>query len=170
MVIAIFLTLQNKLRGIPGQENDRIHRLDILRMRFLVYLVELFSCARVVANKSAIVLVAVQFKHIDALVVRTPRYVREVTVGRIARFQIYGAARFHVIYAHSYLMRHIAGHRILVRFVCGNFRKHIHLRIVCHHALVHSVESELLAVVAPECSLHYSELVAVYRLTVDDFP
>ena len=44
--------------------------------------------------------------------------------------------------------------------------KKVHLRIVGHHALVHTVESEAHAIGAPEETTVDAKLIAVYALSV----
>ena len=60
-----------------------------------------------------------------------------------------------------------SSHRIFVGLECGLALEGVHLRIVGHHRLVHSVECETLSVGTPEESFLYAELVAVNGLSVD---
>ena len=60
----------------------------------------------------------------------------------------------------------LSSHRIFLRLQCRYARVYIHKRIVCHHGLVHAVESQTLSVVAPEQTFIYAELVAVDTLSV----
>ena len=46
--------------------------------------------------------------------------------------------------------------------------RNIHLRIICHHTLVHAIEGEQFAVRAPEGTLADAELIAVNTLTIYD--
>ena len=66
------------------------------------------------------------------------------------------------------MARH-TGHGVFVGLVGSLSGEDVHLRIVCHHALVHAVEGQLLAVGTPEESAVDAELIAVDSLTIDDF-
>ena len=61
-----------------------------------------------------------------------------------------------------------ACHRIFVRFescyTCGS----VYLRIVCHHALIHAVESKIFSFRTPECTFVNTEFITVYSLSVND--
>ena len=65
-------------------------------------------------------------------------------------------------------MRGLAGHRIFVGFISGFALKDVHLRVVFHHTLVHTVESQSLTVGTPERPFVDAKLVAVYAFAVDN--
>ena len=57
-----------------------------------------------VGSQAAVVLVAVQLKHIDGLAVRAPCDIGEVAVCRVASFQIDGLSGEAVEYAYGHLV------------------------------------------------------------------
>ena len=59
-----------------------------------------------------------------------------------------------------------ACHRVFIGFAGSNTRVDIYLRIVCHLTLVHAVESQFLAVGAPEGTGRNTEFISVYGRTV----
>ena len=61
-------------------------------------------------------------------------------------------------------------HGIFVRLLGGNARAVVHLWIVAHHALVHSVEGKTLSVGTPERAFVDAELIAVDTLSIDNLP
>ena len=63
-------------------------RFNELLIRLMVQFFQLSTCCCIVRNQSAIVLITVYFKHIDGLLVWTPCYIREVTVGRITCLEV----------------------------------------------------------------------------------
>ena len=155
-------------------------RLYILLIGLAIELASLLASLCAVGCQATVVLVAVQLKHIDGLAVWTPCDVGEIAVCWVASLQIDGLAGHAVEHAHSYLVRCLACHRILVWCRLGaaglclrmieviNLRD-IHLWIICHHALVHAIEGEQFAVRAPEGTLADAELIAVNTLTINDF-
>ena len=167
MVEAVFLALQDKLVAVPGQEDDGVEGLYILVACLAVEFRLLLARFGIIAHQAAVVLLAVEFEEIDGLVVGTPGDVGEITVGGVARLQICHRAGGEMTDAHRHLMAGHARHGIFVGLIPGTAGKHVHLRIVGHHRLVHAVECESLAAVIPEDTLHDAEFVAVYRLSVD---
>ena len=166
VVVAVLLALQDKLAVVPREEQDGALRLHVLLVGLAVELADAFACGCVVAHEAAIVLVAVELKHIDGLRVGAPRYVGEVAVLGIASLEVECLAGCHVVYAHGHLMRCLAGHGILVGLVGGDTGEEVHLRIVGHHALVHAVEGEAHAIGAPEESAMDAKLIAVYAAAI----
>ena len=179
VVVAILAALHDEAVAVPRQELDRVARLHILLVGLAIQLAGLLAGLCAVGSEATVVLVAVQLKHIDGLAVRAPCDVGEVAVCRVASLQIDGLACHAVEYAHGYLVRCLACHRILVWCRLGaaglslrvieviNLRN-IHLWIICHHALVHAIEGEQFAVRAPEGSLADTELIAVNTLSIYD--
>ena len=104
VVVAILAALHDKTVVVPRQELDRMTWFYI----FLIGLAIEFACLLagfcVVGSQTAVVLVAVQFEHIDGLAVRTPCDVGEVAVGWIASLQIDGLAGHAVEHAYGYLV------------------------------------------------------------------
>ena len=80
MVVAVLLALHHKLRCVPGQELNGVQGLHV----FVGSLTIQFACflprSSVVGYQSAVVLLTVQLKHIDRLVIRTPTDVGEIAV------------------------------------------------------------------------------------------
>ena len=104
MVVAILAALHDKAVAVPRQELDRMTWFYI----FLVGLAIEFACLLagfcIVGSQTAIVLVAVQFEHINGLAVRTPCDVGKIAVGWIASLQIDGLAGHAVEHAYGYLV------------------------------------------------------------------
>ena len=168
MVVAVALALHDEFVSVPWQELDGVERFHVFVAGLTHHLCLFGACCRIVAYQPAIVLVAVQFEHIDVLAVRTPCYVGEITVRRVACLQVDGFLCTQVIYAYSHFVRGHASHRILIWQVFGHSVENVHLRIVADHGLVHAVESQTLTVGTPKGTLLNAELVAVDALTIDD--
>ena len=168
VVVAVFLALQYEFAVVPGQECYRCDGMHVLVMVLLVQRCRLVACPCIVAYQFHVGLVAVQLYHVDRLAVGVPCNVGEVSVGRVACFQVYGLAGFQVVNADSDLVAGFACHRIFGRQQGGYACVDVDQGIVGHHALVHTVEGQLLSVGTPECAFIYSELVAVYRLGVNN--
>ena len=168
MVVAVALALHQKLVVVPRQEHDGVQRLYIFLACLAVNLFALFSAQCVVGNQAAVVLVAVQLEHIDALAVGRPCDVGEIAVGRVAGIQIDDVFRGRVVDAHRHLVRCLTCHRVFVGLACGFAREDVDLRVVGHHRLVHAIERQPLAVGTPEESFRDAELVAVNALPVNN--
>ena len=82
VVVAVPLTLYDKQVAVPGQEHNRVQRLNVFLAGLTVELLEALASRRVVADQSAVVLVAVQFKEINGLPIWTPRDVGEINGSR----------------------------------------------------------------------------------------
>jgi len=180
VVITILAALHDKAVVVPRQELDWVARLYVFLIGLAIEFTCLLASLCAVGCKATVVLVAVQLKHIDGLAVWAPCDVGEVAVCWVASLQIDGLAGHTVEYAYGHLVRCLTRHRILVWCRLGaaglclrmieviNLRD-IHLRIICHHALVHAIEGEQFAVRAPEGTLADAELIAVNTLTINDF-
>ena len=179
VVVAILAALHDEAAVVPRQELDWVTRLYILLIGLAIELAGLLASLCAVGSEATVILVAVQLKHVDGLAVRAPCDVGEVAVCRVASLQIDGLACHAVEHAHSYLVRCLACHRILVwcRLGAAGFclrmievinLRDIHLWIISHHALIHAVEGEQFAVRAPEGTLADAELIAVNILTIYD--
>ena len=104
MVVAILAALHDEAAAVPRQELDRVAWLYV----FLVGLAVQFACLLTrlcaVGSQAAVVLVAVQLKHIDGLAVWAPCDIGEVAVCRVASFQIDGLSGEAVEYAYGHLV------------------------------------------------------------------
>ena len=131
-----------------------------------VYLGYAFAVGGVVAHEAAVVLVAVELKHVHGLRVGTPRNVGEIAVGGVAGLQVDRLVGVHVVHADGHLVRRLARHGVFVGLVFGGAAEDVHLRVVRNHRLVHAVESQMSAVGTPEGAFLYAELVAVHALCI----
>ena len=179
MVVAVLLTLHEELGVVPWQEHDRMLRLNILLVGLAIEFACLLASNSIIAYKTAVVLVAVEFEHIDSLVVGTPCDVREITVGRVASLKIHSIAGLCIEHAYSHLVRSLTCHRILVGSGYGTASLclwmleiinlgNIYLRIVGHHRLIHTIESEFCTAVAEVGTFMNAELVAMNALSVNN--
>ena len=168
VIVSIALALINEFAGIPRQEYNRVLRLYVFRVSFFVEHLCQLACFCVVLAKFGMVLVAVYFNQVEALLVRCPTDVRKVAVGRVACIQVNAFARCGVVDTYLHL---VAGHSChwiadIVHFAhtCGNVYK----RVLSHHTFIHTVEGEQITFRAPECTFVDTELIAVYGLAADD--
>ena len=129
---------------------------------------QLVASSYIIGVQRAVVLVAVQFEKIERLAVRSPRDIGKVAVGRVANIQIDGLLCFQIKDADGNLMRGHACHGILVGFQFSLTLEGVHLRIVGYHTLVHAVEGQFLAILAPEGTFVDAELIAVNALAIDN--
>ena len=104
MVVTILAGLHDETVAVPRQELDRVARLHVFLVGFAIEFACLLAGLCIVGSQTAVVLVAVQLKHIDCLAVRTPCDVGEVAVCRIASLQIDGLAGHAVEHAYGYLV------------------------------------------------------------------
>ena len=116
-------------------------------------------------------MVAVQFKHVDDRSVWVPGDIGEVAsllrpLQREGSLEISGLVSIQVVDTNGNDMAGHACHGVFVGLVGRFAREDIHLRIVCHHRLIHAVEGQALAVGTPEGSLVDAELVSVYGRTI----
>ena len=170
VVKAVFLTLHDEFGIIPGQELDGMQRLHVFVAGLTIKLCKLLTRRGIVGYQPAVILGSVQLKHIDGLAVRAPGDVREIAIGGIACLQIYRLAGGDVIDTNCHLVARHACHRVFVRLICSLPGEDVHLRIVCHHALIHPIESQTHAIRTPERAFIDTELITVYGLSIDDFP
>ena len=174
VVVTVFLALHDELAAVPGQEDDGMLRLDVLRARLAIDALQPSAGGGVVADELAIVLVAVELEHVDGGSVGTPGHVGEIAVGGVAGAQIEGVASGHVEDANLHDVRRLPGHGILLGRRSGDdVGRVVDLRhgdegIVGDHALVHAVEGEACALRVPEEAAFDAELVAVHTLSIDD--
>ena len=167
VVVSVALALEDELVFVPWQEKNRVLRFHILRMLFFVEHTFLFAGLGIVFHQLGMVLVTVQFEHVDALFVRTPAHVGEVSIGRITCLQVDSFLGSRIVDTYGYLMAGHACHRVLVRFQGSDASRCIYLRIVGHHALVHAVESHQVALRTPEDTSVDAEFIAVNALTTE---
>ena len=156
MVIAVLLAHEYELFAVPRQEGDGCLRLDILVVSFAIQFGDGFAGSGIVAHESAVVLVAVEFKHIYDIADRIPGYIGKVAVGGVAGFEIERVARDNAVHPNADNVRGLPSHRVFLGcrlgdIFCGvgGFR-YINQWIVGHHTLVHSIESEACAGGIPE--------------------
>ena len=166
MVVAILLTLHKELRCVPWKEGQRVERLHVFLVCLAVELFFFLASCSVVAHEAAVVLVAVELKHVDGRCVGAPRDVGEIAVGRVASVKVDGLLCVEVIHSNGHLVARHSRHRIFVGFEGRLALEGVHLRIVGHHRLVHAVEGEPLSVGTPEETFLNAELVAVYGLSI----
>ena len=169
MVISVFLTLEDELCVVPRQEAYGVERFDIFLACLAVELFFLFSADGVVSHEATVVLVAVEFEHIDRGGVGAPRYVGEISVGGVSGVEINGLLGVDVVDAHADLMACHSRHGIFVGFESCHAFEGVDLWIVGDHCLVHAVEGETAAVGTPEESALDAKLVAVNGLSIDYF-
>ena len=63
-----------------------------------------------------------------------------------------------------------ACHRIFVGLITCRTGEDVYLRIVGHHALVHTIKGQSVAFGAPECTFSDTELIAMHALSVNYLP
>ena len=147
MVIPVLLALHHKLAIVPRQESYGVLRLNIFVACLAVDLCHLLASDSVVAHQAAVVLVAVEFKHIDECVVGAPSNIGKIAVGGVASVEVDHLAGCHIKDSHLHLVRGAPCHGVFL----GRWRGlHIHAvvnlghcdeRIIGHHRLVHAIES-----------------------------
>ena len=114
------------------------------------------------------ILVTVQFYHINAFFVRAPADVSEIAVGRVTGFQVNSFFGCRIVNSHGNFMAGHSCHRILVRFEGGDTGSGIHLRVIRYHCFIHAVKSEQVSFRTPECTFINTEFLTVYTLTAYD--
>ena len=156
-----------------------MHGLDIFVARLAIEFSNAFARCGVVRHEAAVILVAIQFEHIDGLAVGTPGNVGEIDGFRVGDkitehtavecLERDGFVRVYVINTYCHHVGVHARHGIFVRLI-GRFAwEDIHLRIVRHHALVHAVEGQSRAVRTPERAFADAKLITVDGLSVHNF-
>jgi len=174
VVISVFLALHHKCLVVPGQEHDGVLRLYILGMNLAVELACKLTCCGVVPHQGAVVLTAVEFKHVDILVVGTPCNVGEITVGGVSGVDVCDIAACHVVDTHGNQVGCLSCHGVGLGSGCSDILGavgglgNIDERVIGHHALVHAVECHLIAGVVPENATVDAKLVAVHTLGIDN--
>ena len=191
MVIAVALALQDEGVRAPGQELDGVEGLHVFVAGLSAQLVLALACLSIVADEAAVVLVAVQLLYKDVLRVGAPGQVGEIaeglqrccSIGDRWGLEVEGFPGGDVEDADGDHVGVSARHGVFVGLHLSNGgadalglrpslaweRRYAHLRIVGDHALVHAVESKMLAVGAPESALRDAKLVAMDALSVDYF-
>ena len=164
--------------AIPWQELDGVEWFYVFITGFPIELSHLLTCRSIVADQTTIVLIAIQLKHIEGFPIWGPCDIGEIDGGgggdTIATYrtlrclQIDGLVGVNVVNANSHDVSIHTCHRIFVRLISGTTREDIHLRIVCHHRLVHTIEGQALTIRAPESSFVNAKLIAVNTLTIDN--
>ena len=96
------------------------------------------------------VLVAVEVVEVNLAAVGAPGDTAIVLVGIVARFEPHGFLAAHIEYADADLVAGRACHGVLDRLRFRYAVADVNEGIIGHHALVHAVEAEPLAVGAPE--------------------
>ena len=167
MVVTVTLALVDEFLVVPRQEDDGVLRFHVLGVTFFVQHGFLFAGCCVIANQLGMVLVTVQLDDIHTLFVRTPAYVGKVSVGGVACLQIDGLLGGRIENTDGHLVAGHTCHRVLVRFQGSDAGRCIYLRIVCHHALVHAVESHQVALRAPEDTAVDAEFIAMHGLSAE---
>ena len=153
-----------------------MQRLDVFVAGLAVELCLTLTRHGIVADEAAVVLVAVQFEHIDGLGIRAPGDVGEIDRARVGNgiaghtavgcLKVDGLVGGDVIDTHRHHMGIHAGHGIFVGLVGGTAGEDVDLWVVGHHRLVHAVEGQALAVRTPEGAFSDAELVSMYGGTV----
>ena len=153
---------------VPGQEKDGVLGFYILVGGLAIELCNLGTRFCVIGYEPTIVLTTVQLKHIDGFAIGTPCDICKITVDRASGLQINGLLSVQVIDAHRHLMAGHSGHGVFVGLIGGFAGEDVHLRIVCHHLLIHAIEGQFSAVRTPESAFVDAELVTMYRLPINN--
>ena len=179
MHVPVLLTPENKLVVVPWKECNRVLRFYIFCVSFMINLCNRIAGCGVIAHQSAVILVAVEFKHVKRFVVRCPADIRKITVGRVSYSKISNLSCGKIVDADDHFMALFACHGIFIWLKChdtalafGRFPiefGNVNLRIITHHTLVHAIECQLSSVVVPEESARNSKLVAMHTLSINDF-
>ena len=88
VVVSVALTLEHEHAAVPWQEHDRMKRFYIFVVGFSVDFGNLLACLSIVAHQSTVVLVSVELKHVDCLLVGAPCDVGEISVGGVDSLKI----------------------------------------------------------------------------------
>ena len=159
-----------ELLVVPRQESDGVEWFHVLVRGLGIERPCLLACCYVVGIEGTNVLVAVDFVQVERLPVGCPADVGKVPVCRVACLQVCDLLRCQVEDSHVYLVGCHASHGVFVGRVFSLPCKSVYLRVVCHHRLVHAIESQLASVWTPECTLGDAEFVTVYALAVYHLP
>ena len=123
----------------------------------------------VVLLEPHVVLLAVHLGNVDILLVRAPGHVSEVHLalvdsGVAAGVEVDKPPGGGLIDTHGHPVALHAGHGVLDGHHLGLAGFGVHQRVVHHHALVHAVEGQAIAVGRPEEAFINTKLVAVHAL------
>ena len=168
MIVAVTLTLIDELGRVPRQKYDGVLRFNVFRVHFFIENSHGFSCLCVVLAEFGMILVAVYFDQVEALFIRCPADVSEITVCRIACIQINAFTGSRVVNAYFYLMARHSCHRIAYVIYFAYTCSDVYKRVLCHHAFIHTVESEQVTFRTPESSFVDTEFIAVHCLSAND--
>ena len=170
--------MHEELVAVPWQELDGVEWFYVFITGFPIELSYFLASRSIVADQATIVLIAIQLKHIEGFPIGSPCNIGEIdggrgvdtiaTYGTLRCLQIDGLVSVNVVNANSHDVSIHTCHRIFVRLISGTTREDIHLRIVCHHRLVHAIEGQTLTIRAPESSFVNAKLIAVNTLTIDN--
>ena len=170
--------MHEELVAVPWQELDGVEWFYVFITGFPIELSYFLASRSIVADQATIVLIAIQLKHIEGFPIRSPCNIGEIDglcIGdgitdhaAVRGLQIDSLVGVNVVNANSHDVSIHTCHRIFVRLISGTTREDIHLRIVCHHRLVHAIEGQTLTIGAPESSFVNAKLIAVNTLTIDN--
>ena len=91
MVVTVPLALEDEFPPVPRQEKDRVLRLYIFGMLLLQFKAgDPLACLDIILAELGVVLVAVQLDEVEALGIRCPCDVSEITVCGVACIQVDG--------------------------------------------------------------------------------
>ena len=104
MIVAVALALHDELVCVPWQKLYGMQGFYVFVAGLSQQLCLFSSRCRIVADQTAVVLIAVQFEHINVLAVWTPCYVGEITVCRVTCLQVDGRLCIQVINTNGHLV------------------------------------------------------------------
>ena len=165
MVVSVTLTLIDELLVIPWQEKNRVLWFYILRMSFFVQHGFLFTGSSIVTYQLRMILITIQFNHVNALFVWTPADIGKIAVCWISGLQVDSFFSGWVKYTNSYLVASHSCHWILVRFKCSDTSRSVDLWIVSYHALIHAIECKQVSLWTPENTSIDTKFITVNTLS-----
>ena len=165
VIVAVALGLPDELVGVVGQEVGGTLGLHILVVAVLEDGLDIVARDGVVFVELQVVLLAVEDADVDAFVVGVPGDGGEVLLGGFAGLDYDLLARGDVVDVQRHLVARHARHGVFDGVGGGDTLGDVDERIVGHHALVHAVVGEELAVGRPEDAAVDGELIAVHALT-----
>ena len=168
VVVTITLALINKFCSIPWQEDDWVLRFYIFGMYLFIKNANRLTCLCIILTEFGMILVTVQLNEVEAFLIRCPTDVREVTVGRIACVQINTFSCRRIVDAYLYFMAGHSRHRITYVVHFPHACSDIYKRVLCHHAFIHAVESEQIAIRTPKSTFADTKFIAMHGLTAND--
>ena len=164
VIKAVTLGLPDELVRVVGQEIGGALRLHELLVAIFEDGLDEVAGEGIVFVKLEVVLLAVEYADIDALVVGVPGDGGEVLLGRLASLYNDFLACGDGIDMQGDLMACHTCHRVFDGLGGGDALLNVDQWIVRHHALVHRIVGEELAVGRPEDAAVDGELVAMYAL------